>query len=320
MEALGARPATTEPLTPAVSHSTNCLNCGTTLRGVFCSACGQRDIPPYPSIRELVIDAFWELSGWDGRFASTVKALVRRPGLLTREFLEGRRARYLSPLRLYLMSSLVYFLIAATAPEVVLNGKKTLFIGVKVGQTSSDSTHVSRPERVANEAGQAFGAGQPLPDSLKKKALEDIARAPKVMQPFLRRAVEDPGGFKRGILDAMPRILFALLPVFAVIVALFYHGKKFPEHFYFAFHLHSFIFLCLTVAVATRFTRIAPLSIAAGIVAYAWIAVYATFSFRRVYGGSMLATLSKELGIAALYGLVSFAAMILTIYVVSLQR
>jgi Protein of unknown function (DUF3667) len=320
MEALGARPATTEALTPAVSHSTNCLNCGTALYGVFCSACGQRDIPPYPSVRELVIDAFWELSGWDGRFASTVRALVRRPGFLTREFLEGRRARYLSPLRLYLMSSLVYFLLAATAPEVMIDGSRSLFIGVKVTQTPSNPSRVSRPERVANEASGAFTSQRPLPDSLKKKALEDIARAPRVMQPFLRRAVEDPAGFKRGLIEAMPRMLFALLPVFALIVALFYRGKKFPEHFYFAFHFHAFVFLCLTIAVALRFTRIAPLAIAAGVIAYIWIAVYATLAFRRVYGGSMLATLTKEAGIAVLYGLVSFAAFIVTIYAVSLQR
>ena len=56
-------------------RSAACLNCGTPLSGPFCSSCGQRDIPPYPSARELAIDAFWELSGWDGRFASTVRAL-----------------------------------------------------------------------------------------------------------------------------------------------------------------------------------------------------------------------------------------------------
>ena len=320
MEALGARPATTDALTPTVSHSTNCLNCGTTLHGVFCSACGQRDIPPYPSVRELVVDAFWELSGWDGRFASTVRALLTRPGLLTREFLEGRRARYLSPLRLYLLSSLVYFLVAAGAPEVVLNGNKSVFMGVRVGTTHSNGVSVSRPERVANEASNALSAQQALPDSLKKKALEDIARAPKVMQPFLRRAVEDPAGFKRGLLEAMPRMLFALLPVFALIVSIFYRGKKYPEHFYFALNLHSFVFLALAIAVAMRYTHVAALSIVAGIVANLWIVVYATISFRRVYGGSRTATIAKEVGVGALYGVVSLLAFIVTIYVVSLQR
>src|SRR5829696_32870 len=76
-------------------HSASCLNCGTPLGGEFCAACGQRDIPPYPSVRELVADAFEALAGWDGRFASTLRALVRQPGVLTREFLEGRRVRYI---------------------------------------------------------------------------------------------------------------------------------------------------------------------------------------------------------------------------------
>src|SRR5262245_42988326 len=110
----------------------DCLNCGAELSGPFCSACGQRDIPPYPSVRELAVDAFWELSGWDGRFASTVRALVRRPGQLTLEFLEGRRARYISPLRLYLMCSLVYFVVAAAAPDVKLASGKSMFVGLHI--------------------------------------------------------------------------------------------------------------------------------------------------------------------------------------------
>ena len=322
MEALGDRTATAQALTPTVSHSTSCLNCGAALHGVFCSTCGQRDIPPYPSVRELVVDAFWELSGWDGRFASTVRAVISKPGLLTRDFLEGRRARYLSPLRLYLMCSLVYFLIAAAAPEVVVNGNKSLYIGVKLGdgQTRSNGVPASRPERVADEARSAMQNQTALPDSIKQKALEDIAHAPKVMQPFLRRAVEDPAGFRRGLLEAMPRMLFALLPVFAVIVSMFYRGRKYPEHFYFALHLHAFVFLAFAVSAASRFTRFAPISVVVGIVSFLWMAVYATLSFRRVYGGSVVATLAKEVGIGVLYGIVSLVAFIVTIYLVSLQR
>ena len=75
------------------------------------------------------------------------------------------------------------------------------------------------------------------------------------MQPMLRRAVEDPGGFKRGLLQTMPRMLFVLLPIFAGIVALFYHGRKYPEHLYFAIHLHAFIFLALAVTELLKFTR-----------------------------------------------------------------
>ena len=66
---------------------------------------------------QLVVDVAAEFSGWDGRLATSLRDLVLRPGMLTREFLEGRRVRYISPLRLYLIASLVYFLLAAGAPD-----------------------------------------------------------------------------------------------------------------------------------------------------------------------------------------------------------
>ena len=85
-----------------IPHSMpNCLNCGAELHGPFCSGCGQRVVPPYPSLREMAGDAWHEFSGWDGRFARTLRMLIH-PGVLTVEVLEGRRARYVSPLRLYL--------------------------------------------------------------------------------------------------------------------------------------------------------------------------------------------------------------------------
>ena len=309
------------PDTQAVPQATSaqCLNCGTALAGPFCANCGQRDIPPYPSVRELAVDAFWELSGWDGRFASTVRALVRRPGRLTREFLEGRRARYISPLRLYLMCSLVYFVAAAAAPDVKLDDGRTMFVGLRTGATVQDTDGpISRPERVANAASGAFDANEPLSKEARDAVLADIARAPGFMQPFLRRSVTDPAGFKRGILEAMPRMLFALLPVFAGIVAVFYRGRKYPEHLYFAIHLHAFVFLALTVVAIAKFTQIAPLVGVLALAAFLTIPVYATLAFRNAYGGSIARTLTKEAAIGAIYAVTCILGFILTIYWVSL--
>ena len=61
------------------------------MHGRFCGRCGQRAIGAYPSVREMAGDAWRELSGWDGRFARTVRILLRRPGALTVEAMEGRR-------------------------------------------------------------------------------------------------------------------------------------------------------------------------------------------------------------------------------------
>ena len=56
-----------------VDGATACLNCGATLNGPFCAACGQRVVPPHPTAKELVGDAYDELVGWDGKFARTIR-------------------------------------------------------------------------------------------------------------------------------------------------------------------------------------------------------------------------------------------------------
>jgi hypothetical protein len=298
------------PYSASVTRSTACLNCAAPLTGQFCAECGQRDIPPYPSTRELVVDAFWELSGWDGRFVTTVRALVQKPGMLTREFLEGRRARFLSPLRLYLLASLAYFVLSAAAPKVKLPGKSS---GLKVTTTAT-----SRPERVANAVSGSFDDEQALSSADRAAALKDLEKAPALMRPTLRKAIGDPAGFKRGIAETMPRMLFALLPVFAAIVAIFYRRRKYPEHLYFAIHLHAFMFLALGVAALAKFTRVPAIVETIGLISVLWIPVYTTLAFRRVYGGSMVRTLVKEAAIGTIYFAVSVVAFILMIYWVSI--
>ena len=300
-------------------HSTKCLNCGATLSGPFCPNCGQRDIPPYPSVRELAIDAVAEFSGWDGRLASTLRALIQRPGMLTHEFLEGRRVRYISPLRLYLVASLVYFLVAAAAPNLQLRPGTVSVGGINFGVTSTSAKgQSSAATRVANATEKAVDGGQPLTAEERAAALKDIAQAPKVLQPLLRRGVDDPGGLKRRLLEAMPKVLFALLPVFAGIVALFYRGRKYPEHLYFAIHLHAFIFLALAMTELLKFTHVPAIAAAGGVVGTICVPVYATLAFRRVYGGSLVRTIAKELGIGAIYLVASAVALVTMVYWVSI--
>ncbi|HTE44731.1 MAG TPA: DUF3667 domain-containing protein [Gemmatimonadaceae bacterium] len=293
-----------------------CLNCGTSLTGPFCASCGQRDIPPYPSVRELAVDAFWELSGWDGRFAATVRALVTRPGMLTLEFLEGRRARYLSPLRLYLMASLVYFVLVSAAPDVklmVASTKPPAAPGSVAGPSPA-----SRPEQVANVMEGSLQNKKDITPAQKAQALADLERAPAVMRPFMRRIILDPTGFKRGLIEMIPRMLFVLLPVFAGLVAVLYRGRKYPEHLYFAIHLNAFLFLALSLNKLVTFTRLPILVGVVGAIVFLWIPIYSTRAFRRVYGGSVTRTLMKEVVIGVVYGIMCLIAFIGVIYWVSL--
>jgi hypothetical protein len=97
--------------------SERCRNCGAPLTGPYCSQCGQFDAPSDPTLRELLADAWDALTSLDGKLAASLRLLLTRPGALTVEYLAGRRARYLAPFRLYLICSVIYFLVAAAVPD-----------------------------------------------------------------------------------------------------------------------------------------------------------------------------------------------------------
>ena len=95
----------------------NCLNCGTPLRGQYCGQCGQRASSRLISLWELTRDAFGDLFELDSRLWRTLLPLLRHPGQLTRDYLEGRRARYMPPFRMYLVLSVVFFVVAFFDPR-----------------------------------------------------------------------------------------------------------------------------------------------------------------------------------------------------------
>ena len=90
-----------------------CKNCQSSLDGEYCSTCGQRNIDLEQPIWGLVGAVIRETFEVDGRAASTVKTLFCHPGMLTVEFLAGRRVAYSPPLRLYLVFSIVFFVLVA---------------------------------------------------------------------------------------------------------------------------------------------------------------------------------------------------------------
>ncbi|HSP45663.1 MAG TPA: DUF3667 domain-containing protein, partial [Chthoniobacterales bacterium] len=91
---------------------TNCENCGAPLTGQFCGQCGQHAIDYRRSIFRVLLDAADSFFNWDTKFLKTLGLLLIRPWELTNDFNAGRRARYVHPLRLYLIASIVFFLMA----------------------------------------------------------------------------------------------------------------------------------------------------------------------------------------------------------------
>ncbi len=81
------------------------------MHGRFCHICGQENIPPKESFWHLVTHFMYDITHFDGKFFSTLKYLLFKPGFLSHEYLRGRRASYLHPIRMYVFTSAFFFLV-----------------------------------------------------------------------------------------------------------------------------------------------------------------------------------------------------------------
>src|SRR6201993_1082664 len=88
---------------------THCENCDAELQGHWCAHCGQPAIEYRRSFRHVVADLLNEFLNWDSKFFTTIALLLLKPWRLTNEFLAGKRVRYVNPLRLYLLASILFF-------------------------------------------------------------------------------------------------------------------------------------------------------------------------------------------------------------------
>jgi hypothetical protein len=116
--AAAARPAPDVPAAPPHdapaadlpdAHPAHCLNCGTPLAGRFCHACGQK-AHLHRSVGHILEELVHGVLHWDSKLWRTLPLLVVNPGRLTRDYVRGRRARYIAPLSLFLGLFLVMFL------------------------------------------------------------------------------------------------------------------------------------------------------------------------------------------------------------------
>jgi hypothetical protein len=276
-------------MTTGPRETGRCLNCRGVLNGPFCSSCGQRAVPPNPTIAELTGDAWQELSGYDGRILATVRGLLR-PGQLTEDYVSGRRAHYLPPVRVYLAVSVLYFVIAAATPATIGDeGREVRAGGVRIEVSGASSDRV-------------------LSDEERAELRAQLAGAPRLLQPMLQGMLDDPAAFRSRVFVTMPRVLFAMLPVSAAIVSLFYRGRTFPTALVFAVHVHSFVFVALALAELAKFTNSVAIVLAAGALAMLAVVVYALMASRRVFGGSWLAVAGKTAAIGLCYSIASIPA------------
>lgn len=122
----------------------HCLNCGEKVAGKFCSNCGQKFQPTKVPLRIYLEDAVETLFNIDNRVFKTLKDLFLKPGEITRNYLEGQRAAYLPPLRIYLSISVLYFLIIG-----ITGSTQILFANFGVDGDESALSDIARVVQVS---------------------------------------------------------------------------------------------------------------------------------------------------------------------------
>lgn len=140
-----------------------CLNCGAVIYGRYCHFCGQENVEIKETFWQLVTHFVYDIIHFDGKFFSTLKHLLLKPGFLSHEHLRGRRASYLHPIRMYVFTSAFFFLIYFTffqqkedVKTVVTNGsvadllKRMQKDKIQLEKILQDSSSLNELEKTKN--------------------------------------------------------------------------------------------------------------------------------------------------------------------------
>ena len=300
-----AAPGVTAAVVPPPA-SVRCDNCGAAVAQRYCSACGQRLEPPVHSLWHFTKVASEDLTHADSRLWRTLAALLFKPGYLTAQFLAGRRASFLPPVRLYLVLSVAFFLWAAAgsghgAPGFTLAGASPPGMA-----------------ELAREEPQAAAALRTRPGESAEQRAERLCQGEGYAGPWAKQlahacrrvAIDNGRALKQAFLQNLPRALFVFLPLLAAAMMLMYWRPRhyYVEHLLLFVHNHAFAFVLLLVAsvVSALLPAFVPW---VGFALTLYIPWYMYRSMRVVYRQGRWLTLGKLVLLSFFY-LVSGALMI----------
>lgn len=251
----------------------NCLNCGTTVVGRYCHVCGQENIETRESFWSLSKHFVFDILHFDGKFWHTLKYLVTRPGTVAREYCEGKRASYLHPIRMYLFTSALFFLLffalkgnqlqikqnpLSKKDRIELTDSLNRELAGSAGDTSilrqlrllKDTTRELYITQIDSSRQFSFAMGNSKKyrslshyDSVQK-SLPEGERDGWIVRMFTKRGLELKRKYgndmRQGVnliwsdfLHKLPYMLFLSLPFFALILKLLYARQK---NFYYSDH------------------------------------------------------------------------------------
>ena len=273
------------PPRPRPDH---CLNCGHAAEGNFCAHCGQEHKDHAVALRPLVSDLLAEVVSWDSKLMRTLVPLVIRPGFLTSEYTAGRRVGYLSPPKLYLTVSVLFFLVLSW--KAAPTSKDTLNIS-PTSTAFSVKTGAAPPTALHYHSMKEYDASQ-----MRKPPAKRDPPAMRTLIHHLFKANQNPQAFISAILDDFPKMMFLLLPLFAMTLKLLYLRTKrlYVEHLIFLLHVHAFAFLILApLMLVSLIPHIGSARLERGLFVGLVLPVYVALAMRAVYKQGWHKTLTK---------------------------
>lgn len=255
---------------------THCEDCGEELHGRYCSRCGQVAVDYHRSFRHIIAEVAESFLNWDSKFTKTLGLLLISPGWLTNQFVAGRRTRYLHPLRLYLLVSIVFFLCARFVPFQLKPPDVAKMTAEERAEVEEAMQNPGIPpavreqvlSRIAEQRKKdAAKAGlsptpaaipSPSPVSGKGENLErqlDDAAPPRWLKQKLREKIGPHGGnvdiLIKTLRDNISTMMLFCIPLFALVLKVLYLRQRrfYIEHLVYALHIHAFFYFAVLLTV-----------------------------------------------------------------------
>jgi hypothetical protein len=247
------------------THEKNCLNCGKRLAGPYCYACGQK-AHVHRSVRGFLQDFIQGLFNFEGKIWRTLPMLAWCPGIMTRRYIAGERARFISPVALYLFTVFAMFAVLNLTGELSPHGGTSIKTGLK-SEIADQQKQVAALELKRK---LTVAAGKPVADIDRKiaKRQQDLAETQKVLDgkalvtsdpgdempgwlvPFIRNAQQNPDMVSMKVQDAASKYSWLLIPFSVPFMwLLFPFRRRYNTYDHMVFVTYSLSFMMMLVIV-----------------------------------------------------------------------
>ena len=228
------------------SGQKTCLNCGHPEPGRFCPACGQEYAELKKPFKELLRDVF-DLVNLDERILHSMGPFLLKPGFLSAEYLRGRRKKYISPFRLFLLMSLIFFFLAQATSKRFAGNPDEDWVQI----TTDTSGVVITDDSLAIELLRNDSLFLSSVDTLTTRKSIRKARRNQHIRESAVAALTNKSLFIQSFFETISYSLFLLMPIFALLLKMLFIRRRvfYVEHLIFSINMHSFALLVLSIMI-----------------------------------------------------------------------